>query len=73
MSYKTTAEFRQQGGRGKYRVSGDYIQKNALVERVEREIVFVPADGRLPNKTICVVLSNRADAERICSFLNERE
>ena len=70
MSYKNTQEFRKQGGTGKFRLSDDYTQRHSLVERIEREIVFVPDDRRLPDETICIVLSNRADAERICSFLN---
>lgn len=70
MSYRTTHEYRQQGGTGTYRVSGDYTQRHSLVERVEREIVFSPGDKRMPDEGICVVLSSREDAEHICKLLN---
>jgi len=69
MSYKTTNEYRRQGGTGTYRISGDYTQRHSLVERVEREIVFSPDDKRMPDETICIVLSSRDDAERICKLL----
>ena len=68
MSY--THEYRQQGGT--YRVSGDYLQRHSLIERVVREIVFSPADQSMPDETICIVMSDRDDARYICQMLQDR-
>lgn len=68
--YKTTAEFRAQGGKGTLKLTKDFEAvpySNVFV----RDINLTPSDGRLPDQAICRVFSSRADAEKILEILRE--
>ncbi len=67
--YKTTEEYREQGGQGRYLLTNDF-RLNGYGEIV-RDINFRPTDGRLPDQAICRIFSARADAERILAALEQ--
>lgn len=72
MAYKTTEEYRLQGGRGEFVVSGDFpdTQNRVRSSSVVRDVVFRPNDGRLPDLAICRVYSSREDADKIAKAMS---
>ncbi len=68
--YKTTEEFRSQGGTGTYKLTNDF-EIVPYSRNFVRDINFTPSDRRLPDQAICRVFSSREDAEKIFRFLSE--
>jgi hypothetical protein len=70
--YKNTEEFRAQGGRGTFKLTGDF-EVVPYSGQFVRDINMTPSDRRLPDMAICRIFSNREDAEKILRALQSSD